>query len=93
MRSLLKQNSAFYEGFVLALGLVGVTLLSFEAVRRVRQRKHQLKVKQYASLPHIDGSRSLGKAARGAQPQVEGNSNHEHLESERVDPAPMSQRW
>jgi hypothetical protein len=91
MRSGFRLNPAFLGGVVLGLILGGVTLLSAEAMRRIRARRDR----NDQHVPFIDGVHPPNDVELHARPAEEANAheNPPRLVSEIPEFSPLSQRW
>lgn len=87
MRSDLQAAPLFIGGVAVGLIVARVTVLTIEAVRRVRARR-------VSQVMFIDGVEPIDAIALEVRPAEEGNSNElPRLVSEMPEFAPMSQRW
>jgi hypothetical protein len=72
----------FLGGIVVGLTLSTVAVLTVGAARRARRRRSE-------RIPAAEARLS----AEEVRPTAESNAFPNHLESERFDPPPLSQRW
>jgi hypothetical protein len=88
MRSDHRANAAFLEGVAAGLALAGVTVLTVEAARRIRERQGPTELADF-----IDGVHPPNEAELDARPAEEANAVEFRLVSEAPDFSARSQRW